>query len=60
MAEGLEWLLRPVSRGWCRYESLIDGTLDIADIAIMNDAIDVMEENVARGRAAAEKAGDGG
>ena len=38
-AEGLEWILRPVARGWCRYESLVDGTLDLADIAIMNDAI---------------------
>ena len=55
-AEGLEWILRPVARGWCRYESLVDGTLDLADIAIMNDAISVQEENIARARAAAEKA----
>lgn len=59
MAEGLEWLLRPVSRGWCRYESLIDGTLDLADIVIMNDALDVLDENQARYRAVAEAANRG-
>jgi hypothetical protein len=31
--------------GCCRYESLKDGTLDLADIALMNDALDVREEN---------------
>ncbi|TWA78024.1 hypothetical protein FBZ85_106184 [Azospirillum brasilense] len=39
------WLLRPVSEGWCRYESLKDGTLDLADIAEMNDCIDARIEN---------------
>lgn len=29
----------------CRYESLKDGTLDLADIALMNDALDVIAEN---------------
>lgn len=55
MAEGLEWVLRPVERGWCKYESLIDGTLDISDIALMNDALDVLEENRARAHEAAGK-----
>ena len=29
----------------CKYESLKDGSLDLADIALMNDALDVAEEN---------------
>jgi hypothetical protein len=29
----------------CRYESLKDGTLDLCDVALMNDALDVVEEN---------------
>lgn len=42
---GEDWLLRPVVRGMCRYESLKDGSLDLADIALMNDALDVVAEN---------------
>ncbi|WP_427183527.1 DUF6889 family protein [Bordetella bronchialis] len=42
---GEDWLLRPVIRGLCRYESLKDGAVDLADVALMNDALDVMEEN---------------
>lgn len=45
MASGDEWLLRPVARGMCKYESLLDGTLGLVDIAIMNDYLDVSEEN---------------
>jgi len=41
-------MLRPVGRGWCRYESLIDGTLSLADVALMNDAIDCQDENERR------------
>ncbi|AXX43254.1 hypothetical protein Aba9201_02135 [Acinetobacter baumannii] len=40
-----DWLLRPVIRGLCRFESLKDGTLDLADIALMNDALDVQADN---------------
>jgi len=29
----------------CRYESLIDGTVDLSDVALMNDALDVIDEN---------------
>ncbi|WP_375038594.1 hypothetical protein [Acinetobacter sp. RW6] len=32
-------------RGLCRYESLKDGTLDLTDIALMNDALDVQADN---------------
>ena len=45
MHEGEAWLLRPVMEGMCRYESLIDGTLDLEDIVIMNEAIDIRAEN---------------
>jgi len=40
-----DWLLRPVIKGMCKYESLLDGTLDLADIALMNDALDVVADN---------------
>lgn len=44
--EGQEdWLLRPVLRHLCRYESLKDGTLGLWDIALLNEAIDVEIEN---------------
>lgn len=50
--EGMGWLMRPVLRGLCRYESLMDGTLDLLDIARMNDAIDTYDENAVRARKA--------
>lgn len=34
----------------CRYESLKDGTLDLSDIAKMNDSLLVRAENKARMR----------
>lgn len=34
----------------CKYESVIDGTLSLFDIAKMNDVLDVMQENEARYR----------
>ncbi|MEG2263596.1 MAG: hypothetical protein RSC68_04410 [Acinetobacter sp.] len=40
-----DWLLRPVIKGMCKYESIKDGTLDLADIALMNDALDVVADN---------------
>jgi hypothetical protein len=40
--------MRPVLRGLCRFESLKDGTLDLADIALMNDALDAEAENERR------------
>ena len=40
-----DWLFRPVDRGYLRYTDLIDGTVDLADVAVCNDAIDVIEEN---------------
>lgn len=40
-----DWLLRPVLAGMCRFESLIDGTLTLEDISLMNEALDVQQEN---------------
>lgn len=45
---GEDWVLRPVLRGLLRYESLIDGSVDIADVALLNDALDVADENTRR------------
>lgn len=40
-----DWLLRPVLEGLCKYESLKDCSVDLLDIAIMNEALDVRAEN---------------
>jgi hypothetical protein len=53
MASGEDYLLRPVLHGMCRYESLNDGTVSLADVARMNDALDVKFENEARAHDAA-------
>lgn len=45
---GEDWLMRPVLRGLCRYESLINGEIDLEDVARMNDAITVQDENERR------------
>ncbi len=37
--------MRPVLSGLCKYESLKDGTLDLEDVALMNEALDVHTEN---------------
>lgn len=39
--------MRPVLAGLCKYECLIDGSLGLEDIALMNDALDVREDNIA-------------
>jgi len=43
--------MRPVLEGCCRYESLLDGTLSLADVADLNDALAVRAENERRLRA---------
>jgi len=48
MASGEDWLMRPVLEGLCSYESLINGTLDLFDVARMNEALDVRMENERR------------
>jgi len=42
------WMMRPVLEGLCSYESLINGALDLFDMARMNEAIDVRNENNTR------------
>jgi len=53
--DGLSWLMLPVERGLCKYESLKDGTLDLTDIALMNDQIAVTAENTTRAQKAAQE-----
>ena len=45
LPDGLDWLMRPVVNGMCMYESLKDCTLDLCDIALMNDTLDVKAYN---------------
>lgn len=47
-------MMRPVLRGACLFESLKDGALDLADLALINDALDVVAENEYRARQAQE------
>lgn len=54
LPDGQDWLMRPVLAGLCKYESLIDCTLSIEDIDLMNSALDVKEENEARAQKARE------
>lgn len=46
--------MRPVMENLCLYESLKNGTLDLEDVARMNDALDVKYENERRHRKANE------
>ncbi len=55
MGDDEDWLFRPVLEGMCKYESLLDGTLGMVDLAKMNDALDVKYENESRYRKATEK-----
>ena len=48
MADGEDWIMRPVIEGLCKYESLLDGTLDLADISRLNESLDVKYENESR------------
>ena len=55
MPDDEDWILRPVLEGLCSYESLKNGVLDLADIAKMNDALDVKAENEKKFRKANEE-----
>lgn len=52
LPEGLDWIMRPVLSGLCRYESLKDGSVSLADLALMNDSLDARDENTRRFNAA--------
>jgi hypothetical protein len=54
LPDGEDYLMRPVLAGMCRLESLLDGTLDLGDIAWANDALAVKAENERRYREAAQ------
>lgn len=45
MLEEEDWLMRPVFRGLIKYESLLDGTLTIDDLLILNEGLAVQAEN---------------
>lgn len=45
MNDNEDWLMRPVLRGLCRFESLRNGALTLYDVALLNDAIDVEAYN---------------
>jgi hypothetical protein len=47
----------PDDDGKCEYLHVVDGTLDLADIAMMNDLLDIMEENDMRADAARHREG---
>lgn len=47
--------MRPVLAGCLKYESLLDGTVDLEDLARLNDALDVQDENNRRMMDATEK-----
>ena len=53
MNDGMDYVMRPILRAggamYC-FESLKDGTLSLADVAICNEAMDVMAENERRAR----------
>ncbi len=52
MSSGEDWLMRPVLEGMCRYESLKDGSIDLLDLAKMNESLNVKSENERRAQAA--------
>lgn len=55
MANGEDWIMRPVIEGCCKYESLLDCSIGLEDLARMNAALDVKYENQARQRKANEE-----
>lgn len=48
MPDGEDWLMAPVVEGLCKYESLLDGTLDMVDIQRMHNAMTVRATNQRR------------
>ena len=45
MQDEEDWIMRPVLRGLCKYESLLAGDIGLVDIARMNEALDVEAHN---------------
>jgi len=55
LPNGEDWLMAPVIAGMCKFESLKDGSIDLADLSLMNDALAVKSDNEHIARAWAEK-----
>jgi hypothetical protein len=55
LPENDDWVMAPVLAGLCKFESLKDGTLDLADIALMNDALACKADNERLAQKLAEK-----
>lgn len=45
MASGEDWVFRPVLAGLIKGESLLDGSVDLAYLSLLNEALDVQQEN---------------
>jgi hypothetical protein len=45
MADNEDWVMRPVVEKMVSYESLIECRVDLADLARMNEALEVRSEN---------------
>jgi len=48
----MDFMMRPVLAGICKMESLYNGTLDLNDFALMNDALNAKAENEIRAQKA--------
>ncbi len=46
--------MRPVIKGMCSYTDIVNGTLTIYDVALMNQALDVQAENELRAQERAQ------
>lgn len=55
MEDGLDFLMAPVEAGYFTFDKLLDGSLDLADVADCNDHILFAAENRARARKAADQ-----
>lgn len=45
LPDGMDFLIRPVREGLCKYESLRDGALSLEDIFLMNAYLDNEQAN---------------
>ncbi len=48
LPDGEDYLMRPVDAGYIQYPDLLSGVVDLADIARMNDWLDLKADNEAR------------
>ena len=51
MSSQEDWVLRPILKGLCSYESIYSGALSLLDFVKMNEALDVEAENIRRAQA---------